>query len=220
MFKKYLYLLATAVLIGFTGCEALDDLDKYPDPKIETSITYPINGEYFVTLDMLDGTEWVEDVYGYGFVKVMLSNTAANDPDIVWFDDFEFWPTKAKIKCDPANKSFVPGTFNANYDTQIIAKEDTTDSGDLVLEVFKEDHSIEYTEVSVDKSADAKDSVLVSGYAITVNVISGSIELGTYEAASKTKTDKFTIQLEWSDDPGTIYRYNGYRRTGFLEDEH
>lgn len=212
MFKKYLYLLATAVLIGFTGCETLDDLDKYPDPKIETSITYPINGEYYVTLDMYDGTEWVEDAYGLGFVKVMLSNTAENDADMVWFDDLENWPTKAKIKCDPANKSFVPGEYLANFAEEFVTAED--------VEGFQADHPLEYKVVgNFDKDA-VIDSILVSGYAITVKVLSGSIELGTYEAASKTKTDKFTIELEWSDDPGTTYRYNGYRRTGFLEDEH
>lgn len=212
MFKKYLYLLATAVLIGFTGCEALDDLDKYPDPKIETSITYPINGEYYVTLDLLDGTEWVEDYYSLGFVKVILSNTAANDADIVWFDDLANWPTKAKIKCDPANKSFVPGEYLANYSEKFV-----TTAG---LDAFKKKYDLEYKLIgNFDKNA-VIDSILVSGYDITVKVIKGSIELGTYEAASKTKTDKFTIELEWSDDPGTTYRYNGYRRTGFLEDEH
>lgn len=212
MFKRNLYLLATAVLIGFTGCEALDDLDKYPDPKIETSITYPINGEYYVTLDLLDGTEWIEDYYHAGYTKIMFSNTATNEPDMVWFDDLKFWPTKAKIKCDPANKSFVAGEYLANYSEKFV-----TTAG---AAAFKKSFPLEYKVVgNFDKNA-VIDSILVSGYGITVKVIAGSIELGTYEADSKTKTDAINIELEWSDDPGTTYRYKGYRRTGFAEDEH
>ena len=212
MFKKYLYLLATIVLIGFTGCEALDDLDKYPDPKIETTATYPINGEYYVTLDMLDGTEWVEDPYGIGYTKIMFSNTATNEPDMVWFDDLALWPSKAKIKCDPVNKKFVAGEYLANYKEQFV-----TTAG---LAAFKAKYDLEYKLVgNFDKNA-VIDSILVSGYDIKVKVLGGSIELGTYEAASKTKTDAINIELEWSDDPGTTYRYKGYRRTGFLEDEH
>lgn len=211
MIKKYLYILAIAVLIGFSGCEALDDLDKIPDPKIETSVTYPINGEYYVTLDMLDGTEWVEDVYGLGYKKIMFSNTATNDADVVWFDDLKTWPTRAKVKCNPASKTFIAGTYNANFAEQILAPADTNK--------FHAAHEIEYKAVNVDKDA-VKDSILVSGYGITVTVSGGTVELGTFEAPSKTKADAINIELEWSDDPGTKYRYKGYRRTGFLEDEH
>lgn len=43
------------------------------------------------------------------------------------------------------------------------------------------------------------------------------------DAATSTggnKTDSIYIKLEFADDPGTDYIYAGYKRTGFLEDEH
>lgn len=211
--KKYiLYITFLALIVS--ACDLKEDY------VVERSATNPINGEFFVTLDLLDGTEWVEDYYSLGYVSLKFSNTSANDADMVWFDDNGNWPTKAKIKCNPTTGTFEAGTFNANYAVQTLAKEDTTATGKFVIAVFKAAHPIEYTEVSIDRHADKKDSVLVSGYAITVKVIGGSIETGTFLAPSKAKTDAITLELEWSDDPGTTYRYKGYRRTGFIEDEH
>lgn len=37
---------------------------------------------------------------------------------------------------------------------------------------------------------------------------------------SGTKSDSIYFEIEFSDDPGTIYYVSGYRRTGYLEDEH
>jgi hypothetical protein len=34
------------------------------------------------------------------------------------------------------------------------------------------------------------------------------------------KSDLISYKIEFSDDPGTIYEVNGYKRTGFAEDEH
>lgn len=212
--KKYL-LYITFLALAISACDLKDDY------IVEKSATYEINGEYYVNLDMKDDAgAWEEDPYGIGFVKIVFTNTSANDADYVWMDDLGNWPAKAKIKCNPATGTFEPGTFNANYATQIIAKEDTTATGDFVIDVFKGAHPIEYSEVSIDRTADKKDSVLVSGYAITVKVLGGSIEKNTVETASKAVTDAINIELEFGDDEGTIYRYKGYRRTGFLEDEH
>lgn len=37
---------------------------------------------------------------------------------------------------------------------------------------------------------------------------------------SKTPTDSIYMKVEFSDDAGTEYILSGYKRTGFLEDEH
>ena len=206
--KKYI-LYITFLALVISACDLKDDF------VVERSATNPINGEFFVTLDMLDGTEWVEDAYSLGYVPIVFSNTTANDPDSVWIDDNGNWPVKAKIKCNPETKTFEAGTSRANYGIQVIAKEEVTK-----FAAFKKAHSIGYKEVHIDRHVDALDSFLVSGYGITVKVISGKIETGTYETPSKAMTDAINIELEWSDDPGTTYRYKGYRRTGFIEDEH
>lgn len=213
MKNKFIIAIIIPLFFGLAGCEALDGLDdkKVTDPEV--SVTYPINGEYFVTLDMFDAAEnvWVRDVYGYGYVKIMFSNTANNDKDKVWFDDLKFWPSRAKINCDPANSSFTAGTYNANFAEAVLKPSDTSE--------FHTDHPIEFKAFSLDKNA-VKDSVLVSGYGIMVKIFEGFIMKDMVVAPSKFVTDSINIQLEWSDDPGTKYRYAGFRRTGFLEDEH
>lgn len=37
---------------------------------------------------------------------------------------------------------------------------------------------------------------------------------------SKAVTDSISYEVEYSDEPGTIYKFSGYRRTRFAEDDH
>ncbi len=60
----------------------------------------------------------------------------------------------------------------------------------------------------------------VDGYDINVNITEGKI---TQKGATTTgghTVDGISFKAEFSDDPGTIYEIKGYRRTGFIEDEH
>lgn len=199
----------------------ISSCDLKEDYEVIRSATNSMNGDFYVMLDMQDSTgTWTEDPYGLGFFRIKLYNTSADDADSIWLDDLETWPAKAKIKCNLTNSTFEPGTYNGNLTTAILAREDTIEGGIFAIDDFKETNSIDYQEVSIDRHADTKDSVLVSGYAITVRVINGSIDKGTFVAPSKAVTDAINIEVEFSDDPGTTYRYKGYRRTGFLEDEH
>jgi hypothetical protein len=203
--RKYLLFLTLLALV-VSSCDLKDEY------VVEKSATYEINGEYFVNLDMQDETGvWEVDPYGIGFFKIVFTNTSANDADYVWLDDPDGWAVKAKIKCNPTTGTFEPGTFNANFTTEFLAPEDTAE--------FHESYPIEFKAVGVDRNA-IIDSIMVSGYAYTINVIGGSIEKNAVETDSKAVTDAISLELEFGDDPGTIYRYNGYRRTGFLEDEH
>ncbi|WP_298239205.1 lipid-binding protein [uncultured Algibacter sp.] len=61
----------------------------------------------------------------------------------------------------------------------------------------------------------------VDGYQITVNVTNGQIEKnGTVTSDTNLPADFISFDIEFSDDPGTIYHIEGYKRSGFLEDEH
>lgn len=61
----------------------------------------------------------------------------------------------------------------------------------------------------------------VDGYEITVNITNGVIvKEGTTAPATGTTSNSIAFDIEFSDDPGTIYHIAGYKRTGFLEDEH
>jgi len=53
----------------------------------------------------------------------------------------------------------------------------------------------------------------------TVTITNGVITRGTYTTESNTKVDEIFFDAEFSWDPGTVYKYVGHFRTGFLEDE-
>lgn len=57
-------------------------------------------------------------------------------------------------------------------------------------------------------------------YDITVNITNGKILENAATSTGGNVTDSIYFDAEFSDDPGTIYSVAGYRRTGFLEDEH
>ncbi len=180
--KKYSLILLGAFALFFTSCEFLDGLDEYSDPTVEYTATYPLNGEWFVHLDMLTGADensdaaadWSLDPYGAGYTKLMMYNTATNRNDSIWIDDLGFWPTKSKISCNAANKSFTS----------------ITDAENLLKATA------------------------------TLTVVRGGVYLKGATTEAGNVSDSINIVVTWADDPGTFYRYAGYRRTGFLEDDH
>ena len=60
----------------------------------------------------------------------------------------------------------------------------------------------------------------VDGYDITVSIANGSIVKGGAETSGGNTSDLISFDIEFSDDPGTIYSLVGYKRTGFAEDDH
>jgi len=57
-------------------------------------------------------------------------------------------------------------------------------------------------------------------YPITVNVTDGKILLNAGHSKSGNVVDSIHMQIEFSDDPGTIYEMNGGARTRFAEDDY
>lgn len=60
----------------------------------------------------------------------------------------------------------------------------------------------------------------VEDYDIAIQVMNGKIILDGGKSTSGLVTDSIYFELEFEDDPGTIYTAAGVRRTGYLEDEH
>lgn len=174
--KRRIYLILLGVLVlgfGFASCDKLDGLDDYKSVDIGGTATAKFCGEYFVTLDMYDGTNWVVDQYGAGYTKIMVYNTASNRADSVWLDDLKFWPMKSRISCNSINSEF----------TACVAPN-------------------------------------LSKAAAAVTVTGGKVIANGAKTVAGNITDSIVIELGWADDAGTQYRYAGYKRTGFLEDEH
>ena len=57
-------------------------------------------------------------------------------------------------------------------------------------------------------------------YESSVTITNGTITMKSTESTGGNITDGISFDLEFSDDAGTIYHGEGYRRTGFQEDEH
>lgn len=57
-------------------------------------------------------------------------------------------------------------------------------------------------------------------YEITFNLTNGVILPDAATTSGGNVSDSIYFETEFSDDPGTIYVWSGYKRTGFDEDEH
>ena len=57
------------------------------------------------------------------------------------------------------------------------------------------------------------------GYKITVNITNGKITKGNIITPAGNPTDGISFDIEFSDDPGSIYKLSGYKRTAFPADE-
>ena len=73
------------------------------------------------------------------------------------------------------------------------------------------------TLISTSDYEDDGDLVL---YNIWLNVTNGKVIPNGGHSTSGVVSDSIYMELEFEDDPGTIYYATGVRRTGFLEDEH
>ena len=60
----------------------------------------------------------------------------------------------------------------------------------------------------------------VEDYDITVNISNGLIVENGSTTTEGDVADGISFDIEFSDDPGTVYTIEGYRKTGFLEGEH
>jgi hypothetical protein len=180
--------------IPLVSCEMLDGLDEPKDAKIEKTATYPMNGEWWVTYRLDDGTGNLVDagiVWGIGEIghlKALTYNTVENVSNRIWISDVDalsydasgnFWSYRVVANLDLSSKSFdVDTAANAAYDS----------------------HGVPYE--------------------IQVTVRNGKVILGAGRSRTDVVTDSIYYELEFSDDPGNIYYVAGHRRTGFYEDEY
>lgn len=210
--KKIFFLgIIGFALYGLSSCDKLDSLDDYKKQDPGATATVNLGGEYYVTLDVYDAASsaWVVDIGG-GYTKIMVYNTASNISDSVWIDDLEFWPIKIRTKVNAVDRLF---NKSENEVSKYVYTKNLTSAtaGDTInLRVL---YPINNRVVPLGGNKFA-----FSGQElITLN--SGSVILGIKTAAGNP-TDSIVVEFEGSSDAGTQYRYAGYKRTGFLEDEH
>jgi hypothetical protein len=100
MKRTYLKLLALLFVVGITSsCEK-----EYPE--IETTSTYPVNGEWWVTYTQETSPGVFEDV-GHGYSTLLTFNTSANNGDSLWVsDEGHFWNFKVKSAVNVPQRTF------------------------------------------------------------------------------------------------------------------
>jgi hypothetical protein len=106
---------------------------------------------------------------------------------------------------------------------QLITTANTAANVPTEFIIYDDAHTWDY-KVKVPLNLDAKTfggtAIPNLAYDITVNIANGKILPGAATSSGGNVTDSIYFEAEFSDDPGTIYQVAGYRRTGFLEDEH
>jgi hypothetical protein len=61
---------------------------------------------------------------------------------------------------------------------------------------------------------------VIETYEVNVNITEGKITKNGATSTGGHTVDAIYFKAEFSDDPGTVYEVKGYKRTGFIEDEH
>jgi hypothetical protein len=110
--KKILYAIGVVTAFIIYSCQ------KYDNPVVQTSATYPISGEWWVTLKDTGGHVLVN------YTKLLTYNTSSNTPDSVWVDDQgNIWDFKVKAACNVKVKTFaVDSTLNQYYPINVAIK--------------------------------------------------------------------------------------------------
>ncbi|MBP0903425.1 lipid-binding protein [Mariniflexile gromovii] len=120
-------------------------------------------------------------------------------------------------------ETFVNGNLALGY--EVITVSNTPEDDGTAIQIFDHSHIWEFnTAVPVNISSltfeGSNLASKVDDYEITVNITNGAIVKNGTTSTSGRTADKISFDIEFSDDPGTIYHIEGYKRTGFLEDEH
>ena len=162
--KKVLY-LATLLLCAIftTSCEK---------EEVGGTATESLAGEWYVTANIVDNGQVIEDPYGIGRFNILTYNTSANTGDEIWVDDMDnFWSFKVKASADVNALTFSASNVqNQSYDC-----------------------TVTITNAKVIKKGGVQNN--------------GS------------PADYITMDVEFSDDPGTIYRLEGVRYSGLAEND-
>jgi hypothetical protein len=193
IFRNFLMVASLFSASLLTSCEM-------DDPEVEHTAVSPMSGEWFVQWDVQDSTGAWEHVADY--THIMTSSTSANTETEMWIGD---------IFDDPRN---LASTSAGNFWTFMVRANVNLDA----MTFTANDKSIA-TVGAKPATATTPEKPPVP-YDIVVKINNGKIIKDGSTPPSGTTTDSIYFEAEFEDDPGTIYRASGYKRTGFLEDEH
>lgn len=132
------------------------------------------------------------------------------------------WPLAGEWWVNYESGDYISGyTPLFTYNT---AGEDTdklwiSDNGNWWTYTVKSGCSVDaktFSGTNLVSTADGGDAV----YDIEVQITNGKVIVDGGKSTSGVVCDSIYFEVEFEDDPGTVYQCSGVRRTGFLEDEH
>ncbi|MDR1224944.1 MAG: hypothetical protein LBL07_19005 [Tannerella sp.] len=112
--KKYLTALFAVCSLFITGCEDETDPGGTAVKKMA--------GDWWVTVDVIDGETNLGDDYGLGHILMYTYNTAANKMTEMWLEDGgHFWDYKLKVDVQYENRTFSTSGMvdNQAYESQV-----------------------------------------------------------------------------------------------------
>jgi hypothetical protein len=112
--KQYMLFVWAILALILAGCES----ETVPCGTAVEKMT----GDWWITVDVIEGDEIHEDGLGVGHILMYTYNTAANLPTEMWLDDAShFWEYKLKVRVDYANRTFYTPDFEANqtYESKV-----------------------------------------------------------------------------------------------------
>lgn len=117
--------------------------------------------------------------------------------------------------------NYVDGDYESGY-TKLITFNTSADNGQEFW--ISDEHNFwEYKvkcPVDVSNLTFSGSNLENNEYPVTISVMDGKIIKDGALSTSGVVTDSIYFQIEFGDDAGTIYTASGWRKTGFLEDEH
>lgn len=98
-------------------------------------------------------------------------------------------------------------------------------AANVSTEIWVDDHDlwplkVKATSNTSDLTFSGTNMENIAGTDLTATITEGKILKEAATTSGGNISDSIYIQIEFSDDPGTIYTLEGYKRTGFADDEH
>lgn len=106
--------------------------------------------------------------------------------------------------------------------TKLIISNTAADNGQEIW-ISDEDNFWEYKvkcPVNIDQLTFSGTDLENIQYDVLIQISGGKMLPLAAQSTSGVVTDSIYFEIEFGDDPGTIYQASGWRKTGFIEDEH
>lgn len=161
----------------------------------------------------------------FNYIAVLLIVTAISSCNEEGFEDLNLKKSSViGMSGDWYVQTFIGGNMVLDY--EVITTSNTASDDGTAIQMSDHEHIWAFNSaVPVNLSAltfsGSNLASKVDDYEITITVTNGVIQKnGTVSSGANQVADLISFDIEFSDDPGSVYHIEGYKRTGFLEDEH